>query len=103
MLKGNEKLNIQIVKDTLKPVFKNYNLKKVVLFGSVAKNTNRIDSDIDLLVDSGLKGLEFLGLVESIRETINKDVDIFDVMHIDNGSLIDKEIRKSGVVIYDQN
>ena len=81
MLKGNEKLNIQIVKDTLKPVFKNYNLKKVVLFGSVAKNTNRIDSDIDLLVDSGLKGLEFLGLVESIRETINKDVDIFDVMH----------------------
>lgn len=100
MLNGTEKLNIQIVKDELKPIFKNYNLKKVVLFGSVAKNTNRIDSDVDLLVDSGLKGLEFLGLTESIRESMNRDVDVFDVTHIDRDSLLDKEIKKSGVVIY---
>ena len=101
MLNGTEKLNIQMVKDTLNPIFKNYNLKKVVLFGSVAKNTNRIDSDVDLLVDSGLKGLEFLGLTESIRESMNRDVDVFDVTHIDRDSLLDKEIKKSGVVIYD--
>ena len=76
MLNGNEKLNIQMLRDTLSPIFKSYNLKKVVLFGSVAKNTNRVDSDVDLLVDSGLKGLEFLGLVEEIKEAVNKDVDI---------------------------
>ena len=101
MLNGNEKLNIILVSDALKPVFKKYRIKKAVLFGSVAKNNNYIDSDVDILVDSGLKGFKFLGLVEDMHLALNKQVDVFDVSHIINGSKTEKEIEKTGVLIYD--
>lgn len=101
MLKGNEKLNISIVRTALNPVFKKYNIKKAVLFGSVAKDTNNIDSDVDVLVDSGLKGFNFLGLVEDMHIALNKPVDVFDVSHIIKGSKTEKEIENTGVIIYD--
>lgn len=101
MLIGNEKLNVEIVKNELKSIFEKHNVKKAVLFGSVAKNKNSIDSDVDILVDSKLKGFSFLGLVEDIRQTLNKEVDVIDVKHINSDSIIEKEIRKTGVLIYD--
>lgn len=41
----------------LTPIFSQYNIRKAILFGSVAKGGANGGSDIDLLVDSGLKGL----------------------------------------------
>ena len=56
---------------------------------------------MDILVDSGLKGLRFVGLVESIREALgDKPVDVFDVTHIMPESRVDNEIRDTGVIIY---
>lgn len=101
MLIGNEKLSIATVKEELYPVFKKHGVKSAILFGSVAKNINTPSSDVDLLVDSRLKGLQFFGLVEDIRETLNKTVDVFDITHINHGSPIDNEIKKTGVLIYD--
>ncbi|MBQ6806095.1 MAG: hypothetical protein IJO97_01530 [Lachnospiraceae bacterium] len=37
------------------------------------------DSDIDLLVDSRLRGLRFVGLMEEVRSTVDKDVDLLDL------------------------
>lgn len=88
--------------DILLPVFKKHNINRAVLFGSVAKGTNSVNSDIDLLVDSNLKGLEFIGLLEDIQEAVSVSVDLFDISHIERGSLIDKEIEKTGVVIYEK-
>lgn len=88
--------------EILLPVFKKYNINRAVLFGSVAKGTNNPNSDIDLLVDSNLKGLEFIGLLEDIQETVNISVDLFDISHIEKGSLVDREIEKTGVVIYEK-
>ena len=48
----------------------------------------------NLLVDSGLKGLNFGGLIEDIRAAVDKDVDIFDITHVEKGSKIDMEIQK---------
>lgn len=101
MLIGNEKLNTELVKNELYPVFKKHGIKSAVLYGSVAKNNNSIDSDVDILVDSNLKGFKFLGLVEEIRQALNKPVDVIDVKHIDSNSLIEQEIKKTGVLIYD--
>lgn len=96
----NEKINIEVVAKKLRPVFKKYNVNKAILFGSVANNTNNENSDVDLLVDSGLKGLRFLGLANDIEEALNIDVDVFDVTHINKNSIIDNEIKMKGVVIY---
>ena len=87
----------------LEPVFRQYGVKKVVLFGSYGKGIATEKSDIDLLVDSGLKGLSFVGLMEAVRVALGeKDIDMFDITHIEKGSLIEREIEQTGVAIYEE-
>lgn len=92
--------NINDLKNKLFPIFKNYNVKQAILFGSVAKNKATEKSDIDILVDSKLRGLSFFGLLEDITSVTGKDIDLIDVSQIEKGSQIEKEIRDTGVLIY---
>ena len=92
-------LQIQAI---LHPIFVNYNIKKAILFGSYAKGFAREQSDIDLLVDSGLKGLAFFGLLEDIVTSLGKNDDLLDVSQLTPDSLVGEEIKKNGVVIYEQ-
>ncbi len=55
------------LQDILSPVFDRYGIRRAVLFGSYGKGTATERSDVDLLVDSGLRGLRFVGLLEDIR------------------------------------
>ena len=66
------------------------------------KGTATAKSDLDLLVQSDLKGLKFVGLIEAVREAAGMPVDVFDVSHIERGSLIDREIQATGVTIYEK-
>ena len=58
---------IDDIKSTLFPVLSDYNVKKAILFGSYGKGEATEKSDIDRIVDSGLKGLKFVGLMEDVR------------------------------------
>lgn len=92
---------IDTIKNKLEPVFKNYDVSYAVLFGSYAKGTATKKSDVDLMVDSKLRGLKFFALQEDIREALDeKEVDVFDVTHIENGSKIQQEILSTGIKIY---
>ena len=73
-----------------------------MLFGSYGKGTATEKSDVDLLVDSGLKGLRFVGFLDDVQRAIDKEVDLFDIAHIQAGSSIDREIRETGVTVYEQ-
>lgn len=86
----------------LYPVFTRYNIDKAVLFGSYAKNTATEKSDLDLLVNSGLHGLRFVGFTEDVRRAIQLPVDVFDTEHIEKGSLLEHEIQSTGVTIYEK-
>ena len=86
----------------LAPVFMRYGIQKAVLFGSYGKGTATEKSDIDLLVDSGLRGLRFVGLMDDVQRAVGKDVDLFDVTHIQSGSRIDREIQATGVTVYEK-
>ena len=94
--------SISTIQDLLQPVFSSYNIKKAVLFGSYAKGYAGVNSDVDILVDSGLKGLAFFGLLEDVVNALDKNVDMVDTSQIVPDSLVDKEIEKSGVLIYGQ-
>lgn len=94
--------SISEIRNILLPVFVQYNVNKAVLFGSYSKDKASGTSDIDLLVDSGLHGLKFLGLSEDIRAALDKDADVFDVSHIEPHSRIDNEIKYTGVVLYEK-
>ena len=91
--------DIQMV---LAPVFAAYGISHAVLFGSVAKGTATEKSDLDLLVDSKLQGLKFVGFMEAVRQAVGMPVDIFDVRHIEKDSKIDREICSTGVTIYEK-
>lgn len=94
--------NISQLTAILTPVFDSYGISKAVLFGSVAKGTATDKSDLDLLVESKLHGLRFVGFIEAIRQAVKMPVDIFDITHIEKNSRIDQEIRATGVTIYEK-
>lgn len=94
--------SIDDIKNVLHPVFVRHNVKKAVLFGSYVKGLAESHSDVDLLLDSGLKGLKFVGLIEDVRAALDKEVDVFDKTHITPDSKIFSEISRDGVVIYEK-
>ena len=94
--------SIDTIRATLTPVFRAHDVNRAVLFGSVAKGTATNKSDLDLLVDSDLRGLRFVGLIEDIRTAAGMPVDVFAPSHIERGSLIDREIRATGATIYEK-
>ena len=95
---------INDIKKILHEILNDTNIEKAILFGSYAKNTPTKTSDIDLLIDSNgkIKGLKFFALIDKIREKLDKEVDIIEITEIDKGSRIEKEIEKTGVVVYEK-
>ncbi|MBR4824205.1 MAG: nucleotidyltransferase domain-containing protein [Spirochaetaceae bacterium] len=94
-------LTVDAIKSRLFPVFANYNVKSAFVFGSYAKGSATEKSDIDLIVDSKLRGLRFFALQEDIREALGqKEVDLFDVTHVEKGSKVQQEINATGIKIY---
>lgn len=96
----NKKYTLNEIRRTLSPVFAEYNIKSAILFGSYAKDSATEESDIDLVVDSKLKGLKFFGLVNDIAESIRVPVDVFDIREIEKNSNLEKEINNTGILIY---
>ena len=90
------------IQKILQPIFLEYHVKKAILFGSYAKGMAKEQSDIDILVDSGLSGLAFWGLLEDVVTSLGKPVDLLDMSQLTPNSLVDEEIKSSGVVIYEQ-
>ena len=84
----------------LSPVFASYGVKRATLFGSYAKGSASAKSDIDLLVDSGLRGLSFFGLLESVTNAVDVPVDLIDVSQVVPNSPVDREIARTGVELY---
>ena len=92
---------ISQIKSKLQPVFQKYPVKSAVLFGSYAKGLAHEMSDIDIMVDSGLKGMAFYGLLEDVVMSLNKPVDLLDRSEIRQNSEVEREIQRSGVIIYE--
>ena len=92
--------DITEISNRLLPIFRKNGVKRAVLFGSYAKGNARARSDVDIAVDSGLRGLELMGLVDYAREALQKEVDLIDVHYIKTNSTIEQEIKQTGVQIY---
>ncbi|MBR3003220.1 MAG: nucleotidyltransferase domain-containing protein [Clostridia bacterium] len=96
--------SINDIKQMLSEVLNNTEVEKAILFGSYAKNTPTKNSDIDILIDSNgkIKGLKFFAIIDIIKEKFNKDVDVIEKAEIEKGSKIEKEIEKTGVIVYER-
>lgn len=40
--------------------------------------------------------------VEELRSSLDKDMDVFDITHLEEGATLDSEIKKNGVVLYEK-
>lgn len=94
--------NISDIQTILTPVFCDYGISRAALFGSVAKGTSTEKSDLDLLVDSKLHGLKFVGFMEAVCQAVGMPVDVLDVSHVEKGSKIDHEISSTGIIVYEK-
>ena len=95
---------IDEIKRILKELLKDMPVYQVILFGSYAKQEATKKSDLDLIIDTKdtLKGFKLFSLITKIEETFKKQVDGFEKAEIIKNSKIDKEIKKTGVVVYEK-
>lgn len=95
-------LSVQEIQERSKNVFSKYEIEYCYLFGSYAKNQAREDSDVDLLLSTDITGLQFYGLVEELRETLRKKVDVVELGQVENNKELLNEILRDGIKIYGQ-
>ena len=81
-------------------VFQTYPVEYCYLFGSYAKGLASETSDVDLLLRTDTIGIKFYGLVERLRETLKKNVDVLEVRQLTNNPELINEILRDGVKIY---
>lgn len=94
--------NIEDIKKIVKPIFDEYNVNHVLLFGSYARNAASLVSDIDLcIVDPKIRSIKLFSLKGDLQKALSKDIDIFQISSIEIDSPIYKNIFSEGITIYD--
>ena len=90
-------LTIEDISSLLLPILKEHNISFCYLFGSYARHEAKPTSDIDLLIDTDITGLDFFRLIEQIRETLHKKIDLLRLQDLSQDNPIILEILKEGV------
>lgn len=93
-------IEVDEIKQKCKKIFEKYDVNFCYLFGSYAKANAKPSSDIDLLISANIKGLMFYGLIEEIRTSLNKKVDVLDIDQLKDNMELIQEIFKDGIKIY---
>jgi predicted nucleotidyltransferase len=98
-------LTIEEITQKLTPVFEQNGVTKEILFGSYATGTATEDSDIDIVVETEphIRGLKFFGILGSVIDELDKEVDLIPRQDIIPNGRIDIEILKTGRVIYEKH
>lgn len=93
-------LTIEAIKESCAEVFRDYEVEYCYLFGSYAKGKANESSDVDLFLKTNVTGLKYYGIVEALRVTLGKRVDVLDEKQIESNTALLQEILKDGVKIY---
>ena len=97
-------IDLQGVKILLEPLFIKHGIVRAIVFGSYANGTATEKSDIDIVIDSNgyLDGINFFTAQYELSKMLTIKSDIYELMEIKEGSALQNEIRKHGVVIYER-
>ena len=78
---NNNVFTLTDIANLIKPIVRKYGVKEIYLFGSYARGDADEDSDLDFLVFGGenFKLTMIFALAEELRETLKKNVDVFEI------------------------
>lgn len=96
----NALYTIDEIRDISKPVFDSNFVNKAFLFGSYSSNQATEHSDIDILVDCQLKGIQFFGLLEELSTLFVVPIDLVEVRQLKEGSAFTDNILHNSIQIY---
>ncbi len=94
--------SIAELKRILTPIFADHKVQRATLFGSYVKGTADARSDVDILVDTDLRGLAFYGLLGDLSDKLRFPVDLIARRQLEKGSPMEQEIKDTGVIIYER-
>ncbi|MCI8616797.1 MAG: nucleotidyltransferase domain-containing protein [Clostridia bacterium] len=108
MEKLNKEEAIAQIKKLTEPIFRKYGVDKAYIFGSYARGDYNENSDIDIIiVAKNIRSLFVIGIIlENLKETLQKDVDLIEEECFENEQMEDFEeefyenIKKERVMIY---
>lgn len=94
--------SIDELKEKMQEILSEFAIEEAILFGSYAKGVADEKSDIDLVVrfPEKFSALRFFGLLEILTTTLEKPIDLIEYSDIVKDGKIEKELLKTGVVIY---
>ena len=97
-------IDLQNIKAMLQPIFIKHGVVRAVVFGSYATGTATENSDIDIMIDSAgfLRGINFFEAQAEIAKALPIASDVFEKREVKEGSKMQSEIAKNGVVIYER-
>lgn len=95
-------LSFLTLKNKISNLAKKYDVDRIYLFGSYAKGQAGANSDIDLYMESNLYGLEYFEFAEALRNALNKSIELLSDKTIQRDSLIHREIKQTGVIIFER-
>ena len=97
--------SIPEIKNKIAPVAKKYNVKKVVLFGSYARNEATEASDIDFMIEKGglVSYRDYVSFYDELLDVYGKEVDLITARSLlkEQGRLLDA-VQGEGIVIYER-
>jgi len=96
------KFSIEELKEIIRPIAKEYGVKKVYLFGSTARGDNNEESDYDICVERGKINclLTYSSFCYDLRNAIGDDVDIVTTKGAGRKPEFLKTIMTEGIVLY---
>ena len=76
------------IEKCVKPLLVRYRAEYALLFGSYARGEETPDSDIDIVVFGGkdFKKSNIFAFAEDLRETLGKNVDVFEISEVNTGT-----------------
>lgn len=89
----------EIVK-VVSEVASKYDVDFIYLFGSYSTNKADDTSDVDLLIKTNEEGLDYFGLIEDLRVSLKKKVDLINVNELKDNQELLIGILRDGKKIY---
>ena len=96
---------IQDIQKKTAPIFEKYQIKKAGLFGSVVRNEDKKDSDVDILVEfmpnTKISLFDFVGIQQELEDCLGREVDLVQYKTIKPA--LREYILPNEIKIYEKN